>query len=352
MQKYFNVSGICVPEKHYMVDILPKIEKITEEYIEPGYYFAINSGHLCGKSTTLYLLLKHLQTRYFVIGVTFIHIAYRMFDSEEDFIREFAEVVSLSLEDEKLESVFMEDWDLYDESNLTFEKLFDKFRQIYAHADQEIVLTIHGIDERADNPHFLKFLEILQNKDNKKIFHSVILFGIYELENSKLLNIAENMFFSTKQIASMLKEYEEDHNFGIDIEKMSNEIYAYTSGYPYLVSQICKLLDEKIWKNEEFSDKSSAWCPEGIDSAVNKILEKGSKDILFYNLNRDLYLYPDLSNMFRSIILDGKSYPFTLTDKTVKKGSMMGYLKEKDRKVAVANRIFEMHLLEFYRLYG
>lgn len=349
MQKYFNISGICVPEKHYMVDILPKIEKITEEYIEPGYYFTINCGHLYGKTTILHQLSKYLQDRYLVIGITLIHVAHKMFDYEEEFIREFAQLLSTALESEELDSIFMKDWNLYDKSDLTFEKLFNKFSQICTLTNKEIILAIHGIDERADNPHFLKFLDIL---DNKKIFHSVILLGTYELENSRFQNIAGNTSFSSKEIASMLKEYEEDHDYGIGIKKMSNEIYAYTSGYPYLVSQICKLLDETIWKNEEFGDKSSVWCSEGLEVAVKKILEKGSKDILFYNLSRDLYQYPDLNTLIRSILLDGKSYPFTLTDKTIQKGTMLGYLKEKDYKVAIANKIFEMYLLEFYRLYG
>lgn len=94
MQKYFNVSGICVPEKHYMVDILPKIEKITEEYIESEYYFTINHGQLYGKTTILHQLSKHLQYRYLIIGITFIHAAYKI-DYEEEFIREFAQYFPL-----------------------------------------------------------------------------------------------------------------------------------------------------------------------------------------------------------------------------------------------------------------
>ena len=347
MQKYFNVSGICVPEKHYMADILPKIEKITEEYIEPGYYFTINCGHLCGKTTILHQLSKHLQDRYLIIGITFINVAYKMFDSEEDFIREFAQLISTALESEELDSIFMKDWNLYDKRDLTFEKLFDKFSQICAHSDKEIILAIHGIDKRAENPHFLKFLEIL---DNKKIFHSVILLGTYKLEISGFQNIAGDMSISFKEIASILKEYEEDHDYGIDIEKISKEIYTYASGYPYLVSQICKLLDEDIWKSEEFGDRSSAWCPEGVGFAIKSILEMGSRNRLFYNLGRDLYQYPDLNDILRNILLNGKSYPFTLTDKAIQTGAMLGYLKEKDCKVAVANRIFEMYLLDFFSL--
>ena len=39
----FNVTGICVPNMHYMVDISRKIEKIFA-MVEYGYYFTINRG--------------------------------------------------------------------------------------------------------------------------------------------------------------------------------------------------------------------------------------------------------------------------------------------------------------------
>lgn len=46
-------------------------------------------------------------------------------------------------------------------------------------------------------------------------------------------NIAESfdvdMSFSPKEIATMLEEYEADYKYGMDIDKLSNEIYAYTS---------------------------------------------------------------------------------------------------------------------------
>lgn len=34
MQKQFCVTGTCIPEKNYMVDISARIDRITKEYIE------------------------------------------------------------------------------------------------------------------------------------------------------------------------------------------------------------------------------------------------------------------------------------------------------------------------------
>ena len=39
----FNVTGICVPEMHYMVDISGKIDEIFK-LVEARKYFTINRG--------------------------------------------------------------------------------------------------------------------------------------------------------------------------------------------------------------------------------------------------------------------------------------------------------------------
>ncbi|WP_268906370.1 hypothetical protein [Clostridium hydrogenum] len=39
--KEFNVTGLCIPQKHYMVDISLKLHKIIE-MVDKGTYFTIN----------------------------------------------------------------------------------------------------------------------------------------------------------------------------------------------------------------------------------------------------------------------------------------------------------------------
>jgi hypothetical protein len=50
--KKFNVTGTCIPEKHYMVDISEKLDKIIS-MIESDEYFTINRSRQYGKTTTL-----------------------------------------------------------------------------------------------------------------------------------------------------------------------------------------------------------------------------------------------------------------------------------------------------------
>lgn len=60
MKKKFNITGICIPKRHYMVDISAKLKKIVN-LIEDEEYFIINRPRQYGKTTTLYLLEEFLK---------------------------------------------------------------------------------------------------------------------------------------------------------------------------------------------------------------------------------------------------------------------------------------------------
>ncbi len=57
--KKFNVTGTCIPEKYFMVNIENKLQQIFS-MIEDGQYFTINRPRQYRKTTTLFLLMKWL----------------------------------------------------------------------------------------------------------------------------------------------------------------------------------------------------------------------------------------------------------------------------------------------------
>ena len=116
-----------------MVDISQKVKQIVEEYIEPGYYFAINRGRQYGKTTTLYQLEKYLQDQYMIISISF-EGADDLFDSRENFVRGFAQLVTKELENESLDANVIEQWNHYEEDELTFRNLGDKTKLTKAQA--------------------------------------------------------------------------------------------------------------------------------------------------------------------------------------------------------------------------
>ena len=42
MKRRFNITGLCIPERHYMVRLDERLKKIKEEFVDYGSYFVIN----------------------------------------------------------------------------------------------------------------------------------------------------------------------------------------------------------------------------------------------------------------------------------------------------------------------
>ena len=78
MEKRFNSTGVCVPRKHYMVDISNKLREI-KKLIDNEFYFTINRPRQYGKTTTLSELRKALKKDYLVLkvlGITYKNFKY------------------------------------------------------------------------------------------------------------------------------------------------------------------------------------------------------------------------------------------------------------------------------------
>ena len=155
-----------------------------------------------------------------------------------------------------------------------------------------------------------------------------------------------DMSFSADQIAAMLEEYESDYHTGMDIRKMAEEIYQYTSGYPVLVSSICKYMDEDLPEEDGFDELGKAWTKKGITRAVKMLL--GENIPLFDSMVKQLDLYREMREMMEQILYQGRKISFSPAEKSINLGLMFGFLKEENGHVAVANRIFEMYLMDLF----
>ena len=80
----FNVTGLCVPNRHYMVNISEKIEQIFK-LVEGEKYFTINRGRQYGKTTTLGRLKKRMPDDYICASISFQYSEDAMFAHEEGF---------------------------------------------------------------------------------------------------------------------------------------------------------------------------------------------------------------------------------------------------------------------------
>ena len=373
MRRYFNTEGQCEPDMHYMVRLDDRVKKIKERYVDRGSYFVINRGRQYGKTTTLKALAEYLRNDYAVISLDFQKLSDANFRDEYAFVAAFiGQLAEIFADDSNLTAnierdAFEKFSAIKNDEETTMDRLFFGISKLCKASANPIVLLIDEVDSASNNQVFISFLSMLRgyylDRKNKDIFHSVILAGVYDIKNLKLKlrpdtehqynspwNIAVkfnmDMSFSTKQIASMLREYENDNHTGMDIDIVSAYIHDYTSGYPYLVSAICKLLDEELPEMGQFSDGINAWTKEGIEEAVKIILK--DKAPLFDSMVRQLDIYKGLRNILEDIIYRGKQLSYSPDVKPIEMGVMFGFLKEENGRVVIANRIFEMRLLNMF----
>ncbi len=371
MRRRFNVTGVCNPQRHYMVRLDDRLKEIKENYVDEGSYFVINKGRQYGKTTTLAALETYLEDNYLVLSLDFQEIEMAKFADDVLFSQTFAKKLSRAFQFAKAEDKdrllqVLHDF-MKENAEGGLSELFESLSELCGISLRPVVLMIDEVDSASNNQVFIEFLAQLRGyylkRDRVPIFHSVILAGVYNIKNLKLKLRAEvehqynspwniaapfeiEMSFSAVQIALMLEEYEADYTTGADLSTVAEEIYQYTAGYPVLVSLICKCIDEKIVGSEGFETPSAAWSKEGVAKAVAGILRESSP--LFESMVKQLDLYSELYAIIESILYQGRRIPYSPDEKAVSIGVMFGFLTERTGQVAIANRIFEMYLLNFF----
>ena len=359
MAKYFNVTGICIPEKHYMADISATVRAITETLVDRGAYFTINRARQYGKTTTLYLLEKKLCERYLVLSLSF-EAADDLFVSAYTFAAGLVRRIGKKLSMQNIPAGILNAWNAPLSREFALEDFSDKITELCSSCEKGIVMMIDEVDKSSDNQIFLSFLGLLrakyleQQKGQDHTFQSVILAGVYDIKNLKLKihpdevqqynspwNIAADfkieMSFSAEQIRTMLTEYEAEHHTGMDLTSVAQDIYAYTSGYPYLVSAICKYLDEEV---------VDAWTGAGILEAVKALLNQNIP--LFGSMMRHISEYPALKDMLYAMLFLGEQIAYNPDHKIIDLACMFGYTVNDHGSLQVANRIFEMRLYNLF----
>ncbi len=359
MDKFFNITGSCNPDMNYMVNLESRLVQI-KKMIDRGEYFTINRGRQYGKTTILQALAEYLKSDYIAVDMDFQFMSHSNFENEGTFTRAFAR----ELWKRKDFRAYMSD-NVQEQvkelkkigSEFSMGDLFGTLSEWCDEAEKPVVLMIDEVDSASNNQVFLDFLAQIRGyylkRMNISTFQSVILAGVHDVRNIKQKirpdterrhnspwNIAAefnvDMSFNVQDISGMLSDYENDRSTGMDIQKMSQLIYDYTSGYPVLVSTLCKYMDEYF-----------DWTKEGFLKSVNRIYTERLP--LFESLINKLEDNAGLNNMLHSILFDGRRYVFNSYDSTIATAVMYGFVKNnEDNGVVISNRIFETVVYDWF----
>ena len=356
--KTFKTAGACIPEKNYMVDLSSRLRAIRA-MIDQGQYFTINRARQYGKTTTLTALARYLHNAYTVISISFQGISSEGFKDEYAFVKSFYRLIK----QEQGSGLSIP---------IDFEQAIDKLISATCNLDDlfgtlamwcresRLVLIIDEVDSATNFQVFMDFLAHLRDgylrRDTKgaPAFQSVILAGVTDVKNMKRKmrpdeeskfnspwNIAADfnvdMSFSTSDIAGMLMDYEDDHHTEMDVDAVAQIIEDYTSGYPFLVSRICQLLDE---------DQEVLWNKEGIGEIVRRILME--KNTLFDSLMGKVHDNDRLREILYRILFAGEAISYNPDDISISDAEMFGFVRNNGGTVQITNRIFETRLYNFF----
>ena len=134
----------------------------------------------------------------------------------------------------------------------------------------------------------------------------------------------------------MLADYEVDCATGMSVEQISEELYRCTGGYPFLVSWLCKWMDE---------DGGKEWTFANLENAQKALLK--AKTTLFDDLIKNVENYPELRKLIADMLTSGNQHGYSMVDPVIELGTILGMLTEKNGKVAISNRIFETLLYDY-----
>ncbi|MDR0908851.1 MAG: hypothetical protein LBM77_03710 [Spirochaetaceae bacterium] len=363
--RYFNTTGLCVPNMHYMVDISGKLAQI-KAMIDKEQYFTINRGRQYGKTTTLNALADTLGPEYIALWISLEGMTNDTFEDESKFVCIFLDRIekALCFSSVANDKDYIKSW--IDPSVTDMNSLSDHITNMCE--GRKIVLMIDESDKFSNYRLFISFLGILRDKFLRRTagkdytFHSVILAGVYDIKNIKnrmitqgkytphegestvynspwniAVNFNVDMSFSAPEIATMLNEYEGDHQSGMDIKAISEELRAWTSGYPFLVSRLCQIIDGDLDKD---------WTIAGVKDAVRLLVRE--MNTLFDDMGKNMEMFPALYQFTYDLLILGEEKRESFLDPVVGRGFMFGYFRSDNGKVLIANQIFAKVLTDYF----
>ncbi|MBR4267836.1 MAG: AAA-like domain-containing protein [Bacteroidales bacterium] len=364
MARQFNTAVTCDPKRHYMVDISNKM-KVLERLINNGNYFTINRARQFGKSTSLKWIYNQLNGEYLVVSLSFETTDKSNWEDNKSFYDFFCKKMIAAFKSARIENTEYEHFwmSVNQVEKPDFQFFSEVITQFCEKVKKKIVLLIDEVDQSLDNELFVRFLSMLRNKyidrdqfGDNSTFWSVVLAGVYDIKSMKVKirpdedhkynspwNVAANykldMTFNPQEISTMLTDYESENHIGFDINEISEEIYKYTSGYPVLVSGVCKEIDENLDKD---------WSKDGVLTAVNNIIKDNSA-MLFKDITKNIENNSDLKKLLRAISLENFKISYYADIFPLELGRMFSLLKaDKHSCAQIHNLIFQQRINNYF----
>ena len=304
---------------------------------------------------------------YHVLKISFEGLTREHFKKEAGFCKGFVKLVDRYLlfnKEEELHQTLVQEG----QKVLNLGGLDNIITTLTLSTQKRIVLLIDEVDKSSNNDLFLDFLGILRSKylnsmeGNDKTFHSVILVGVTDIKtlkqkirpdiatspNNSPWNIATaykvDMNLQPSEILPMLEDYAQERGVVLNAPELADRLFHFTSGYPFLLSGICKIFDEDILP----AKKEKQWTTADLDRAAQVFLKNPNSNTNFDHIIKYLENYPKLYQLVYDILIDGQHYDFTVQEPTMYLGISYGiFAKQSGNGMKIHNRIYAEMILNY-----
>ncbi len=285
MKRFFNTTGLCSPEKHYMVNPFRAIYDDILRLIEAEQYFLIHAPRQTGKTTFLHSLAHRLnrEGKYISVVCSLESAGYPSITVEKAnkvFVNSLYSMARFMLEEslwppdpkgmepeESLLKNYISNWCLTLPKPLIL--LLDEVDALY---DDVLISTLRQLRDG------------FQSRPSG-FPQSVALVGLRDIREYRLraradnpsigagspFNVkAESFFlpvFSLEEVRGLLQQHADDTG-QVFTEEVLQKLYEYSGGQPWLTNALANQIVVKILKG----DYSRAITPDMVEDAKERLI--------------------------------------------------------------------------------
>ena len=348
MERFFNVTGLCNPEKHYMVDPLRGLSDTIMQLIQNEYYFTIHAPRQTGKTSLLRALMEQINADgkriclYFSVETA----GYRSIT-----VKEANETINSAIV-QSAKSFLAVEYQPKNPGSASEISFKDFVSQWTRELPKALVLLIDEIDALYDDT-LVSVLRQLRDgfQLRPEAFpSSVALVGLRDIRDYKEkvrdidrsigsgspFNIkAESLTisnFSRLQIAGLLQQYTDEGGQVFD-DEIVDLIYLYTDGQPWLVNALARDITDKILEG----DTSRPVTLEIVDQAKENLI-----------MRRDTHLDSLIDKLMDArirpivdAIISGADVEFNNFNDNLQYALDLGIIKRSGNGIMIANEIYK-----------